>query len=169
MCRSFGLLLAATVVVSACGGSSASNKAPGQSQAAVATMPCGSGMWHGMVAYTWCGPARATVTYGDKTYVLSGLCQLGPRRDLVARDFTANFGTTIIGVGGADLPGAPDGLDVAFMAGEDYVSGRFDGHLWGIESSETSLQIAADKQSGSFSGGTLDGVQVEGHFTCTNP
>ncbi len=166
MRRSSGFLLAAILVVSACGGSSGTGGLTGQTQPAgesQATGPynldCGRTETPA-TGFVWCGTARASVKYGDKTYELpSGECQPDS-----ALGFIANFGAILTGA--QDLPGAPQGLSVSKATDGASVSGRFDGHVWAIKNSETTVTVSGGKSGGSFSGPTFDDIQVEGIFTC---
>jgi hypothetical protein len=156
MRRSSGFLLAAMLIVSACGGSSATG-VTGQGTGAY-SLACGSTETP-VTGFVWCGWARASVKYGDKTYGLaSGQCQ--PESTL---GFIANFGAILSGA--QDLPGAPLGLSVSKATDGATVSGRFDGHTWAIKNSETTVTLSG-MSGGSFSGPTFDGIQVEGTFTC---
>jgi hypothetical protein len=154
------------LIVSACGGSSATSGVTGQTQPARQSQTTGpyslacGGTETPVSGFVWCGTARATVKYGDKTYGLpSGLCQPD-----TALGFIANFGAILSG--SQDLPGAPLGLSVSKATDGTTVSGRFDGHVWAIKSSETTVTVSEGKSGGSFSGPTFDGTQVEGNFTC---
>ncbi len=187
--RVFGLVLAAALVASACGGSGApspngsgasgAEQTPGTATTepteqptvtivpttsqtpGVYGLPCGGGLWQGERAWTWCGPATAKVVYGSKTYELpSGLCE--PNSPL---GYLVHFGT-VSSAGGRDTPGSPPWLNVLSGLNGNIVSGRFDGHPWAVKSGSAMVTVATNKQSGTFSGPTIEGIPVKGSWTC---
>jgi hypothetical protein len=138
--------------------------------AAVATAAptaCGPQQVGSATVRTWCGPAKATVTWAGKTLVIKGgTCEVTKLEGLTM--FTVNVGRTTVppakpkarafSAGGLDLaPGSYPGWLVSFqIPGKDLV----------LRSSKTTVTITKNARKGTFSGTLYGGGTAKGSWTC---
>lgn len=133
-----------------------------------AAPPCGVQQVGGAAVRTWCGPARATVTWAGKTLrITGGRCDLTRVSGLAM--FTVNVGRytipratprfTSFSAGGSDLkPGTYPNWLISFQT---------PGRYWTLRPSTTRVTIAAGARSGSFSGRLYEGGKVaRGTWSC---
>jgi len=114
----------------------------------------------GVAARTFCGPATANLTFGDKSYNLAG----GECQELTA-SFTVNIGTVELGKPSATPPNyfgvvinkAGAGVVVFVVEGTGYASDR-----------DTVVTLDPDTRlGGTFEGLTFDsGIKISGTFNC---
>jgi hypothetical protein len=168
-------MLVGVLASSACGssgatglpGGGATTSPSGSGPAGVAD--CGgrssaTGKYLGVDTTTFCGPAAVTIKIGATTYLLNGgRCVSDP-----SAGFAINVGTMASGM--ADIP--TDGPQyfgiVAPTNAKAMATGLVVGHILIITdgSEGGTVIVAADHESGSISGSTIEGEPVTASFTC---
>lgn len=133
-----------------------------------AAAPCGVQQVGTATVQTWCGPAKATVSWAGKTLKIGGgRCELTKVSGLAM--FTVNVGRytipratpkfTSFSAGGTDTkPGTYGSWLVSFQT---------PGKQWTLRSSTTRVTIAAGARKGTFSGKLYEGGRLaKGSWTC---
>jgi hypothetical protein len=132
----------------------------------------------GRTAMTFCGPAKATVNVGGKTYVLSGGSCIKTNRYV-----NVNIGTVVYGAAKQKqsyfsvlvgrFPGANPGTHPARKDGT-YGGGlvvvRYKGKAWDLNGFDKDVKITLKKHrsAGTFTGSThfVPRIKVTGTFSC---
>jgi hypothetical protein len=118
----------------------------------------------GVSMRTFCGPAKATVHYGSKTWTFSqGQCTKSPY-------FAVNIGTVVLGVTSKPKPDY-FGLTVQKVGGVvKPMAITFDhgGKGYPVRTDTATVTLSAGQTKGAFSGTSfVDGTKVTGTFSCS--
>jgi hypothetical protein len=146
-------LLAAALVAPSTSGAAGSACVPGKTKVA------------GKDAMRFCGPAKASVTVGKKAFTFSGgVCQVA------GHYFTLNIGTLVLHKVASSKPGPATYFGVT-VAGSDprvYLKQVLAWNTGGAGYTVLNNSITLKKglQSGTFSGHSIDGQKIKGHFSC---
>jgi len=134
-----------------------------------AAAACGPAKVGGATVRTWCGPARATVTWAGKTItVKGGACELVDYMGV--KSFTVNTGRYTV-------PRAKPKFTSFSAAGSDTKPGTYKGWLvnfqtpgqqWTLRPTKTTVTITAPGgKKGTFSGTLYEGGKTaKGSWTC---
>lgn len=133
-----------------------------------AAAPCGVQQVGGATVRTWCGPAKATVTWGGRTVKLEGgQCSLTTASGLAL--FAVNAGRYTV-------PRAKPRFTSFSAAGSDLKPGTYEywlinfqtpGKQWTLRPSTTRVTITARARKGTFTGTLYEGGQTaKGSWSC---
>ena len=132
-----------------------------------AAAPCGVQQVGGATVRTWCGPAKATVTWGGKTVsIKSGACTL---------DTVFGLEMFAINVGRYTVPRATPKFSSFSAAGSDVAPGTYPnwlinfqtpGKQWTLQPTNTKVTITKGARKGTFTGKLYEGGTAKGSWSC---